>query len=273
MRSDSSSNQSNLPSSPHHTPEDSHSPLKKRSIRRSVEGLILSSAQQEDTPDDTPRDESSQVSQLSRELDALREQNNTVVQSMNDLKTKLNQKIMDLGDATNTISLLREKVKYLQAELANVKQEKDGLMYLNNDLQNRIARTTKGSSKFLSKISALLDKKYINLATVLERRLCEWSTAESMEVLEATGEVKTRNWTGRVQHVTEFGLSLSSSSGTPSSPLCTPFPFTYLVSSKDLFFTHSFDSHESVIEENLCMVLDDSKWNSFTSSPRFGNRL
>ena len=99
----------------------------------------------------------------------------------------------------------------LEAELAKERQEKQGLLKLNEDMEKNAPRTIKSSSKFMTRLSKSLDKKYISLALAVERKLASWASNETMEIIDSEDEWKKRNWYGRMQKVSTFGIALQRS--------------------------------------------------------------
>lgn len=203
------------------------------------------------------------------ELDDLKKQNEGLLITLNGYKKKL--KDFELEDATSrcTIQLLREKLNIVEVELAQSKQEKEGLAQLVEELQLKL-QTTSGarrSSTFFTKISKTIDKKYITLATAVERHLSYWCAAETMELEIGFESVRKRKWLGRVRLVQSFGLNLIPEpiSEGNEQKLFIPLPFTAVLNSKELFFIQSFDSHESILEKQTVSVLEGPQWSVFST--------
>ena len=152
-------------------------------------------------------------------------------------------------------------------DLQQENMEKEGLARLVEELQQKIEGSARGNSRFLLRLIKTLEKKYITLATTIERYISPWCLAETSELVEGNDEVPERQWKDRVQTVEEFGLKLVKNTSGSDPLLFVPFPFTSLLTSKDHFYIPSFHSHESVLENLIAIVLEEPCWECFRSTP------
>ena len=208
------------------------------------------------------------AAELRRELEDVRKENDELLKSVNDYKKKLSDMEFKNLEYLMDKKIRGEKIIYLEAEVAKLKQENVGLSNLVDDLNGKVVRSGKGSSKFVTKLSNSLDKEYITLATTVERMLLQWSQAEVLEIAQDQEEGVQRNWGGRVLAVKEFGLQLESPGIAMQGTLCVPMPFTAVLRSKDLFFIHSFPSYGAVLDGLVSKVLREPRWKSFSSPPQ-----
>ena len=208
------------------------------------------------------------AAELRRELEDVRKDNDELLKSVNDYKKKLSDMEFKNLEYLMDKKIRGEKIIYLEAEVAKLKQENVGLSNLVDDLNGKVVRSGKGSSKFVTKLSNSLDKEYITLATTVERMLLQWSQAEVLEIAQDQEEGVQRNWGGRVLAVKEFGLQLESPGIAMQGTLCVPMPFIAVLRSKDLFFIHSFPSYGAVLDGLVSNVLRNPRWKSFNSPPQ-----
>ena len=76
---------------------------------------------------------------------------------------------------------LREKVLRLQKDLQDAQVQVKNLEGLNSQLNNRNSSLgTKKNQKFFNKLQKKLDRKYLSIASTLERRFSDWEQIETM---------------------------------------------------------------------------------------------
>lgn len=204
-----------------------------------------------------------------KQLEKLQNNYNEVLVANNDYKQQLNRlKIAEAGNKI-AVDVWKEKVSLLNREIAELKMENSGLHKLVHELQSSQKRSGKASSKFWDKIVKTVDPKYHALVKALHDHLSSWCAAESMEIVQGTTRTRRRKWDGRVQKVSEFGLPLLSqynNSGSATTILCVPFPFAAVFESTELFYVQSFVSHQSILANELKVLLDTPAWNAFNTT-------
>ncbi len=174
---------------------------------------------------------------------------------------------IDLAHSNMNVTILREKMELLQSELNNVRLEKKNLDLLNLQLSQPSQRlATKSVNLFITKLTKSMDRKYISLASAVERELYEWAHAETMEIKQTEDPVKTRNWTGRMTIVQEYGIPSTSTSVMDSenpNVQFVPIVITSVLNSTDVFYIRSFDSYSTILQSILEILLQQSTWSAF----------
>ena len=222
---------------------------------------------QDGHPDVTP--DSVLGSIAAADLEEVRKERDEAIESCNNYKQELQKLRVDLAHATTTNTILREKVEMLQTELANERMEKKSLELLNSQLSQPSQRTThnqgtKSSIRFINKLTKSIDRKYISLASSVERLLHDWAHAETMEVIQTDESVKRRNWTGRMTIVQDFGIPCNSEAGSDGENyLIVPTLITSVLNSSDVFYIRSFNSYGDVLQTIVQTLLQETSWAAF----------
>lgn len=219
----------------------------------------------------TPRSGDGSYPEVDRqaELEKVREENNKLVLVNNEIKQEIHHLKLERTHNNLSAGIYREKVIAMTTENANLKMENIGLKKLVKELQASQKPSGHISSKFLDRLQKTLQPQYHTLAKALQDNLFSWCLSETMEVVHGVNGPHIRNWHGRVQSVTEFGLELlphQSASASAPTTVSVPFPFHTMLEGTEGWFLQSFVSYQSVIETQLNEVLDTEGWEAFTAT-------
>ena len=255
-------------------PDERHSISEPSS--QTPQSLVSTDIQQQSTAQsdgqNTPNVTTESTTVSSAEYLKLMEAHSKLVESNNILKDSYNSMQLDLAQTKTTCTILQEKLVLLKNEISDLKQKNIGLQNLNKVLE--MSTTKKTSSKFMSALSKSMDKRYISLAIAVDRRLVQWSINETMELIASSHDCKKRNWNGRMDIVSEFGIPRKATiqvEGDNQTQYFVPSLFSAVLMSTDLFFIHSFHSLESVIWSAANDVLDELSWISFCTDSNVRN--
>ena len=213
-------------------------------------------------PTVNPNAEKEKIIKLQAEL-------RSTIEHLNTFKKTVTTLEKDLAHSKLTITVLQDKISCLQKELNLQKQENDGLIKANEQLEHKMAKTDNKLPKFVVRLSKSLDKKYITLALAVERKLASWASAESMEVYNTMDDIKKRNWTGRFETVKDFGIRsvtlATVADNDKNNYNFVPTFFHAIFASANLFFIPSFISIEVVIADHLNDIFNEHIWKPFCS--------
>ena len=203
----------------------------------------------------------SEYNQVIEQRDNLLERCNTYKSDMMALKTDLTQeRVMS--------KTLREKVIRLEKDLQDAQMQIKNLEGLNLKLVNTDhSLGTKKNQKFILKLQKSLDKKYLSIATTLERRFSDWAQTETMEltnVEDRDTHIPARNWNGRMTITQEHGVPRQDQNGT--TYYFVPTEITSVLNSEDVFFIRSFSTYNEIIESIASNLLEESSWKHYAGT-------
>ena len=65
-------------------------------------------------------------------------------------------------------------------------------------------------AKFVDRVQKTLDDRYISLAILVDAKICKWAAAQTMEVVLSDDTLKRRDWTNRMEVVSDYGVTKNS---------------------------------------------------------------
>ena len=167
----------------------------------------------------------------------------------------------------NHVLLLQEENAKLQEHIRQEKVVSDGLRSLNDLLDAKMNSRGGGLNvhSFFKRLEKSIDKRYLSLASTVERKLSKRLPSETMEIEYSQDEKKIRKWDCRMEVVTEYGIEVRnpSSGGTQ---LVVPTCFRIVMLSKDSFYVSSFPSHEIVLRSAVLETLESPEGVNFRAT-------
>ena len=205
---------------------------------------------------------------LSLELETVRKERDNALEVCNKQKMELMSLKTDMAQVQTINKCLREKVDMLQQELDNERLKTKNLELLNSQQASSTSTPRRTScNRFITKVTKSIDRQYLSLAVAVERLLYDWAQAETSEIILSNLSSKKRNWMNRMTIVPNFGIERINSD-TGEAVYFVPTLITTLIYTSDPFFSRSFDSYESVLEELTKKTIADTTWSAFRPNER-----
>ena len=205
------------------------------------------------------------ITELQEKLRQVYASRDSALSVANEYKEKCSDLTKSVTHLKVNNELLVQKVSSLTSEITALKQECDGLKKLNMTLKATSATKHTQRAKFVDRVQKTLDERYISLAILVDAKICKWAAAQTMEVVLSDDNVKIRDWTNRIEVVTDYGVRKNLV--TEGFFLYVPLLVSEVLSSIDVFYIRSYDSVESVISSITGNILNTSEeWIAFCRS-------